>query len=240
MSLVWIAGAAVVFFASFVMGLTGFGIGIVAMAFLPWLMSPVTAVIMMTLYAAVFVIFLVIQLRAEIRLAPIAGLLIGTIAGIPLGVWTLAALPVSSLNRILGLVLVLVVALEGLGRWPARLTGRAWALGAGFLGGIIGGAVGTPGPPVIVYATTQGWEPRTMKANISAFLLVNQAATLAGYWWAGLLTREVAGLAASYAVPGLLGLSAGMLLFGRLDATRFRQIVFAMLLVSGLLLLVSG
>jgi uncharacterized protein len=240
MSLAWAAGAAVVLFASFVMGLTGFGIAIVAMAFLPWLMSPVTAVVMLTLYAFVFLIVLVIQLRDEIRLSAIGDLLLGTIAGIPLGVWGLAALPISALNRILGAVLIVVTALELRGRMPTRWDGRAWGIGAGFLAGIIGGAVGTPGPPIIVYAMTRGWAPRTMKANITAFLLVNQLVTLVAYWWAGLVTREVVVLAASYAVPGIGGVGAGILLFDRIDAARFRLIVFTVLFLSGVLLFVAG
>ena len=239
-SLAWAAGAVIVFFASLVMGLTGFGIGIVALAFLPWLMSPVTAVVMLTVYAFAFLVALVVQLRREIEWAAIGHLLIATMAGIPLGVWGLAALPLSVLNRVLGLVLIAVVALEFWGRLPTRLTGRPWALAAGFAAGVFGGAVGTPAPPVVVYATAQGWTPRTMKANVTAFLLVNQLVTLAGYWWAGLLTREVVMLAGSYALPGVGGACAGMLLFGRIDAARFRSIVFAVLLVSGVLLLAAG
>jgi uncharacterized membrane protein YfcA len=79
-----------------------------------------------------------------------------------------------------------------------------------------------------------------MKANITAFLLVNQVITIAGYWWAGLVTREVMVLSASYAAPGIAGACAGMLLFDRIDAARFRLIVSAILLLSGVLLLVTG
>jgi uncharacterized protein len=89
MTVAWLAGAVVIFFASFVMGLTGFGLAIVAMAFLPWLMSPITAVVLLTLYASVFLSFLVIQLRRETSLPSIGDLLVGTLAGIPLGVWGL-------------------------------------------------------------------------------------------------------------------------------------------------------
>ena len=42
----WALGALVIAAASFVMGLAGFGIGLVALAFLPFLMSPVTAVVL--------------------------------------------------------------------------------------------------------------------------------------------------------------------------------------------------
>jgi len=239
-TLAWAASALVFFLASFVMGLAGFGIALVAMAFLPWLMSPVTAIVVLTIYALVFSIVVVAQLWQHLAPRALVDLFIGTVAGTPIGVWVLASLPVTALNRLIGLVLVVVVALEFRGAMPRRLVGRAWGVATGFLSGVIGGAVGTPGPPVIVYATTQGWSPRTMKANTMAFFVVNQAVILAGYWWAGLLTHEVAGVAASFALPALAGVGAGVALFGRLDPVRFRRLVFALLLISGLVLLIRG
>ena len=240
MTLAWAAGALVIFLASFVMGLTGFGIALVAMAFLPWLMSPVTAIVLLTLYAFVFSVVVVVQLRRDLTPRALVDLLVGTVAGAPLGVWVLASLPVSALNRLIGLVLIIVVALEFRGVMPTRLVGRAWGLVTGFLAGVIGGAVGTPGPPVIVYATTQGWGPRTMKANTMGFFVANQGVILVGYWWAGLLTRDVAIVSTAFALPALAGVGAGIALFGRLDPVRFRRIVFGLLLVSGLVLLVRG
>jgi uncharacterized protein len=239
-TLAWVASALVIFLASFVMGLTGFGIALVAMAFLPWLMSPVTAIVVLTVYAFVFSIVVVIQLRRDLTPRALVDLFIGTVAGTPIGVWALASLPVTALNRLIGLVLVVVVALEFRGAMPRHLGGRAWRFATGFLSGVIGGAVGTPGPPVIVYVTTQGWSPHTMKANTMGFFVINQGVILAGYWWMGLLTREVATVAAAFALPALAGVGAGVALFGRLDPVRFRRIVFALLLVSGVLLLVRG
>jgi uncharacterized membrane protein YfcA len=79
-----------------------------------------------------------------------------------------------------------------------------------------------------------------MKANTMGFFVANQGVILAGYWWAGLLTAEVARVSAVFAVPALAGAATGMALFGRVDSVRFRRIVFALLLVSGLVLLVRG
>ena len=240
MTLAWAAGALVMFLASFVMGLTGFGIALVAMAFLPWLMSPVTAIVVLTIYAFVFSLVVVVQLRHDLAPRTLIDLSIGTVAGTPLGVWVLASLPISALNRLIGLVLVIVVALEIRGAMPTRLVGRAWGFATGVLAGVIGGAVGTPGPPIVVYATTQGWSPRAMKANTMGFFVANQGVILVGYWWAGLLTREAGIVAAAYALPALAGLAAGVAMFGRLDPVRFRRSVFALLLVSGLVLLIGG
>lgn len=236
----WALGALIITGASFVMGLAGFGIGLVSLAFLPYIMPPATAVVLMTLYAAVFALAIFVPVRHHFTPARLVDLVVGTIAGTPLGVWALASLPASALNRLIGLMLLVAVALEWRGLYPEKLVGRRWGLGAGVLAGVIGGAVGTPGPPVILYATTQGWSPRTIKANLQAFFVVNQAVILAGYWWAGLLTREVWRFAALFAVPAIVGVAAGVALFNRTDPVRFRRIVFALLFVSGAVLLVRG
>jgi uncharacterized membrane protein YfcA len=239
-TLAWALGALIITGASFVMGLAGFGIGLVSLAFLPYIMPPATAVVLMTLYAAVFALAIFVPVRRDFTPARLADLVVGTIAGTPLGVWALASLPASALNRLIGLMLLVAVALEWRGLYPDKLEGRRWGLGAGVLAGVIGGAVGTPGPPVILYATTQGWSPRTIKANLQAFFVVNQAVILAGYWWAGLLTREVWRFAGLFAGPAIVGVAAGVALFNRTDPVRFRRIVFALLFVSGTVLLVRG
>ena len=240
MIVTWVAGACVIAVASLVLGLAGFGIGLVALAFLPFLMAPHTAIVLMTVYTIVFSSAMFVPLRRDFVGAGMSALVLGSVAGTPLGVWLLATLPASTLNRAIGAVLVVVVVLERLGVYPARWHGRGWALGAGLAAGVLGGAVGTPGPPVILYTTSQGWSARTIKANLQAFFVVNQVVILAGYWWAGLLTAEVMRFALAFIVPAVAGLAVGMALFERVDQGRFRKVVFALLFVSGLALLVRG
>jgi uncharacterized membrane protein YfcA len=93
---------------------------------------------------------------------------------------------------------------------------------------------------VIIYGATQDWSPRTFKANLQAFFIVNQGAILIGYAMAGLLTRDIARLTGLYLLPALVGTLLGMRLFGRVDPVRFRRMVFALLFVSGVTLLVRG
>jgi uncharacterized membrane protein YfcA len=240
LSLIWVVGAVVIAAACFVQGLAGFGIGLVSLAFLPYLMPPAYAVVLITLYAAVFTVIIFIPLRGDFTLRGMIELTIGTVLATPGGVWLLAGLSPDVLTRLIGLVLLAIVALEWFGLYPQRLSGRGWGLGAGLAAGLLGGAIGTPGPPVILYAAAQEWSPRTVKANIQAFLIVNQAVILIGYWWAGLLDREVWRLAGLYAAPAVAGIAAGMLLFNRLDRARFRRVVFAVLFVSALVLLLKG
>ena len=236
----WVAGAAVVCAAHVVFGLAGFGVGLVAMAFLPYVMSTTTAVVLMTLYATIFAVVIFAPLRRDVAWRPLAGLTLSSLAGTPVGIWVLASAPATVVNRALGSMLVVVVLAEFARRMPRRLTAPGWGVGAGVLAGLTGGPVGLPGPPMIAYATTQPWGARTFKANLQAFFIVNQSATLLGYWLAGFITADVLRLAAAYMIPALGGTLVGMRLFDRIDPVRFRQIVFAMLLVSGVVLLVRG
>ena len=234
------AGAAIVAAASFVQGLAGFGIGLVALAFLPFVMSPLDAIVLTTLYATIFCAVIFVPLRRDFLPGGVDALLIGSVLGTPLGVWVLASVSATALARLIGSVLIMIVALEWSGLSPRRLPGRAWGLGAGVLSGVVGGAVGTPGPPAIVYMAAQGWSARTIKANLQAFLVVNQLVILAGYWWAGLLTGQVWRLSAWLAVPAVAGLLGGMRLFDTVDPVRFRRLVFAILFASGVALLLRG
>jgi uncharacterized membrane protein YfcA len=140
-TLAWVAAAGVIAAANFVMGLAGFGIGVVALAFLPHLMAPADAIVLLTIYAAVFSLAMLVQLRRDVQPREIVDLFIGTVLGTPLGVWGLAALPPSALNRLIGLMLVVTFVLE--------VCGLYWGVGAGLLAGILGGAVGVPGPPAV-------------------------------------------------------------------------------------------
>lgn len=234
------AGALIIGGACFVFGLTGFGIALVALSLLPFLMPPATAVPLVTTYACVFTLAMLIQLRREVVLPRLALLLIGTMVGTPFGVWVLATLPSGLLKRLIGLVLIFSVVAEMRGLYPQHLPGRQWGFLAGLASGLLGGAVGTPGPPVILYAAAQGWSPRQMKAMLQAFFFVNQTVILGGYWWAGLLTREVGQLTIAFALPAVAGLGLGVTLFDRVDPARFRRIVFALLFVLGLILLLGG
>ena len=240
MSLAWLAGAVVIFAAHLVYGVAGFGTGLVAMAFLPFLMTTSDAVVLMTVLTILFAIVIFIPLRRDAAPRAIVGLTVGSVLGTPAGVWILAVAPGEVVNRLIGAMLIVVVVLEFAGRFPKRLDGWGWGVGGGILSGLLGGAVGLPGPPVIVYGATQDWSPRTFKANLQAFFIVNQGVILLGYALAGLVTAEVVRLTGVFLLPALVGTLVGMSLFDRIDPLRFRRIVFALLFVSGVVLLVRG
>src|SRR2546427_6184507 len=148
-------------------------------------MSPADAIVLLTVYTVLATIVIFVPLRADFDPGGMPALLLGSVLGTPLGVWVLAALPASALTRLIGLVLLAVVALEWLGVYPARLPGRRWALGAGVAAGGVGAGGGTPRPPGVLFAAAPGGSPRAIKAKLPAVFFLNQGGIRIGHWGGG-------------------------------------------------------
>src|SRR5215211_7284548 len=65
-SFTWVVGAGIVAVASFVFGLTGFGISLVSVSLLPFFVPLATVVPLITLYGAAFALVMTIQLRRDV------------------------------------------------------------------------------------------------------------------------------------------------------------------------------
>ena len=96
---------------------------------------------------------------------------------------------------------------------------------------LVGTVLGTPLGVWIIVTFSAAILNRTIGAVLVVVVLLE---------WAGIVTREVWRLSASFALPAAAGTALGMLLFNRVDHSRFRQVVFAVLLVSGIILLIRG
>src|SRR5262245_2177072 len=94
--------AVVIGVASRGLGLVGFGNGLVAMAFLPFLMSPLTAIAVLTIYTIVFSTAIFVPVRRHFLARPVMEMLVGTALGAPVGVWILNLVPVAAINRLIG------------------------------------------------------------------------------------------------------------------------------------------
>jgi uncharacterized protein len=64
-------------------------------------------------------------------------------------------------------------------------------LGCGFMAGVLGGAYGMNGPPLVVYGTMRRWTPQQFRATLQGYFLPASVIAMAGYWFAGLWTSAV-------------------------------------------------
>ncbi len=226
--------AAILFLSAFTQGLSGFGVALVSMALLPNLIGIQASIALVALVAFVVDLGVLLRYWRSLQFKIMLPLILASFVGVPLGIFLLRRLDEAITLPLLGIIIAgyALYALSGL-KLPA-LKSRGWAYGAGFLGGLLGGAYNTPGPPVIVYASCKKWEPDTFKGNLQTFFIQNSIIVLLGHFLSGSFTPEIWSLFWRGLPWLVVGIIAGLSTDRWINPEVFRKIVLVLLVVTGL------
>src|SRR5690606_24056266 len=99
--------------------------------------------------------------------------------------------PEAAVKAVMALLIVAFSLYSLIHRRPVTLTSDRMAWHFGFVAGVLGGAYGMNGPPLVVFATLRRWSPARFRATLQGYFLPASAAGLLGYWLAGLWTAQV-------------------------------------------------
>jgi len=237
-----IAVVLIAFLAAVCQSVTAFGFALVMVPLLAVVWEVKPAVVTSTLLSTSFMIPLLYSARSKVDVPAIAPLLIGSLAGIPVGVLVL--------SHIAGAILQVVVALTVLAAsatlyWsPSTGASRpniGVALVAGGVSGALRGATSMSGPPIVLYALSSfANEVDRFRANVLGVLFPSSLATIAGLVIAGLIDDDVL-LACLAAVPSMVGGTlTGTWLRRRVSPSTFRPIVLAVLIGSSTVVLATA
>lgn len=223
--------------ACMIQGITGFGAGLVSMSLLPLIWSIPQAVGTLSPIGVILTIMLSYKLRDHVQFAKIKSMFFAMPFGILLGLWLLTNWPNTWMKAILGFILVIYV-LSSSRLSHAKMSPHPIpAACAGFLGGVFSSAIGAAGPPILIYATAQGWERDHFRANIQVFFMGSAISTFLGLLSQGLINAETLPISA-LCVPGMIiGGLIGNRLASHLPQEQFRKIVMIGLLIMGIIYL---
>lgn len=236
----------IVFVATLIRSAFGFGEALIAVPLLAFCIPIRVAAPLAVLLSVTIAAIVVVQDWRRIHLRSAGGLLLATLPGLPLGVLLLSSHHESMVKAALGLV-ILLFAGWALGRRnkprsePELRSGHpAWLLGCGFFAGVLGGAYGMNGPPLVIYGALRRWPAQEFRATLQAYFLPASALAMIGYWYAGLwvppVTRDYL-LSLPVMIPAVL---LGRAINHRLHGDRFLKIVYAGLICIGALLVVQA
>jgi len=228
---------AILFLGIAVQSTFGFGFALIAMPLLTMLLGLQTAAPLVALVAAVSCVVIVIESWRSIHFAGAWRLVIGSLAGIPIGLYGLTNLPEEIMQLVLGIVLV-IFAVWSLAR-PHMMTLRGERSGYifGFFAGILGGAYNVNGPPVVVYGALRRWGPAQFRATLQGFFLTSGGLVLVGHGATGLWTDAVIRMWIWAIGPALGAVFLGRFLNRRLPKERFTRWIHVLLLAVATLLL---
>ncbi|HHX45567.1 MAG TPA: sulfite exporter TauE/SafE family protein [Chloroflexi bacterium] len=232
--------AAIAAAAGLVAGITGFGSGLVLMGVLVAIMPVTDAAVIAALTALACSILNLWTVRLSMPWRETWPMVAVSIPAVAVGVYLLASLSPGVL-RILVAMMILSGCAVTLWTPPQGIIGPGlgWALLAGALGGLTGGATSTGGPPVVLYTLLRGWDKGIAKAVMSAFFVVMGVWRLALLIASGLASPESLRLGVWLLVPMLSALYVGMWIFRRLSTQVFRYAAMALLGITAINLLIS-
>ncbi len=228
------------FGAALIQGVTGFGFALVAMPILSGLTSIQTAAPLVALTTLTNNLILCIYYRQSFDRQVVTSLLSGSVIGIPIGFLALGYIPTALMLVVLGTIIVTYSLYSLVSPTVPVLKSKLWAYGAGFVSGILLGSFNLPGPPIILYGSSQRWSPEKFKGNLTSFFWVSVAIVVLGH---GFQNRISADIIRQFliAVPSLmLGLFSGVALAKKFDPSFFRKIITILLTIIGIRLIISG
>jgi uncharacterized membrane protein YfcA len=232
----------VVFLATLIRSTFGFGEALIAVPLLSLRLPMKAAAPLAVLVSIAVAIIVVGQDWRKIHFRVAGKLVASTVFGIPVGLALLTSLHPQIVKAALAILIIAFAAYSlaapQLPELPSE--NRVWLVSCGFCAGVLGGAYGMNGPPLVIYGAMRRWSPEHFRATLQGYFLPASMLGMLGFLIAGLWTGSVT----HYFLVSLPGLIPAVLLGRacnrRLQGTAFRQLVYVLVAGSGVVLLVQA
>jgi uncharacterized protein len=230
----------VIFVATVIRSAFGFGEAIIAVPLLS-LVIPVEVAAPLAVLASITVaLVIVVQDWRKVHVRSAGWLFLFTLFGIPLGLWLLASVAEPVVKAVLAAVIIGFSTYCLVSRAPFELKDDRLAWLFGFMAGVLGGAYGMNGPPLVIYGTLRRWSPELFRATLQGYFLPASLIGMVGYWLAGLWTSTVT-YDYMLSLPVILAaIVVGRMIHRRLSGNQFLVYVHVGLILIGMGLVVQA
>jgi uncharacterized membrane protein YfcA len=230
----------VAFLATLVRSAFGFGEALVAVPLLSFIIPVPIAVPLATLLSITVAVLILIQDWRKVHIRSAWWLIIPTLPGIPLGVLILTDVPEAIVKMALATVIIAFSAYCLFSRRKFYLPDDRFAWIFGFVAGVLGGAYGVNGPPLVVYGALRGWAPEHFRATLQGYFLPASLVGLCGYWLKGLWVPEVTRYYLLSLPLAVVAILVGREVNRRMRTEAFVRYIYLGLIAIGLLLVAQA
>lgn len=232
----------VIFIATVFRSAFGFGESLVAVPLLALWIPLNVAVPLSVLMSVTIAGVVVVQDWSKIHFRSAGGLILCTLIGIPLGLLLLVNVDERIVKATLGVIIIVFSIYLLLGKQLKELKtdSLGWLFGCGLLAGILGGAYGLNGPPLVIYGAKRRWSAQHFRATLQGYFLIASIVGMIGYWFTGLLVPIVIHYYLLSLPVMLPAVFIGRVINHRLHGESFFKYVYFVLLAIGAFLLVKA
>lgn len=185
----WVALGTVA--AGLVRGLSGFGSAMIMVPLLGAIFGPAVAVPVVTAVDGLVTAPLLPNAFRRCHWREVLPLGIGGALLVPVGVHLLTLADPLVLRRVTALVILAVVVVMAFGWRYQRRAGTGLSFGVGAVSGLMGGAIGVSGPPVVLFWLGGQSDAPTVRANIIAYFGLTEIVSIVSLWLSALFTPQV-------------------------------------------------
>jgi uncharacterized membrane protein YfcA len=233
---------AVVFFAFFVRGVSGFGSATIAIPLLAHVIPLKLAVPLLLLLDFLSTLATMRIDRASVEKPEVRRLIPFAIVGVLIGATLLVRLPPVYLLTGLGVLVMVFGARTLLDPSSDESISKYWAAPAGLTGGIFGGMFGSgAATPYVIYLTHRLRDKRRVRATFSAFAFFDYGFRILAFIFTGVLLQVPLVLLMAIGVPATaLGQYLGNMIHDRISNEQALRVIGVLLIVSGVSLLIKA
>jgi uncharacterized protein len=231
---------AVIFVATLIRSGFGFGEALIAVPLLALVMRVEIATPLAVLVSITVAVVVLLQDWHKVHLRIALILVLSTFCGIPLGLLLLTKVKEAIVKAILAVAIIgfSMFCLAGRGRFALHNDRLAWVFG--FVAGILGGAYGVNGPPLVVYGSLRRWSPEQFRATLQGYFLPASIVGMMGYWLTDLWVAEVNWYFLISLPVALAAIFLGGWINRRMNAESFIRYVHIGLILVGVVLLIQS
>lgn len=230
----------VVLGAAVVRGYSGFGFSLLTISALSLVFPPVEVIASIFLLEIAASIHMLPGIWKDVQWRSVGLLLLGTALGTLPGMYFLASVPEAPMRIALSLFVLAVFALMWRGFAMTRSPSAPETLATGGLGGVLNGAFGIGGPPIILFYFSSPAGAAAGRASIIAYFFGSDAIGLGAQMLNGLLTWEHLWKAALFLPALVIGIAIGARSFKGSDPEVFRRRVLLLIALIGVLIGLQG
>jgi uncharacterized membrane protein YfcA len=227
--------SAAIFLAAIVRGFSGFGFSLLAITAIS-LVLPVRQIVpSIFLLEIAASINLIPGIWREIHWRSLAWLMAGYAVGLPFGAYALIHAPQAPAQIVLGVLVIGTAILMLRGFRLERTPGAPASSATGVASGVLNGAFGIGGPPVVLFYFSTPGAAAIGRASIIFFFLFTDLLGVGYFATQGLVTAQSFVQAALWLPALLIGVAIGAHGFRRMNQDAFRRWVLVILIALALL-----
>ncbi|MBO8129624.1 MAG: sulfite exporter TauE/SafE family protein [Peptococcaceae bacterium] len=226
--------ALVSFFAAALQAITGFGFALIAMPIFILFVDARTAVTVNIIVSFSTLFLLTIRVRRHILKPVVRNLLMGSLIGLPFGLYAFVHFEGYLLKLIISITTIIFSIILVTGATVRKLSGSRAEKVIGSISGFLASSISLPGPPVILFLNHQGLNKDHFRATTAAYFTLIYPISFSLMAAFNAIETAVIVKALSLVPIAFLGQVFGSLLYPHTSSGLFHRLVPALVMLSAM------